>query len=289
MRNLIRNILVCASIACFWFNTASASPVWKISSDNHSLYLAGTVHLLSDADYPLPAALHTAYNAADVTVFETDVMAMSAPAFVQRMLSSLSYTDTSTVYDKLSASTSSALDLHLSQRGIDKAAVARFKPGLVAAFLSVAEMQRLGLGGEGVDSYFSRLALQDGKQRVALETLEEQIAFIESMGQGEEDRFIQYTLNDIVNIAPLMNDLKLAWVNGDDDYLHNVFVKGLEQDFPTIYNTLLVGRNNAWMPSIEAMLQTDDVEAVFVGAAHLLGENGLISLLRAKGYVIEAL
>ena len=58
----------------FCFNTASGkSPVWKISKNDNYFFLGGTIHLLSEGDYPLPKAFEIAFSSADELFFETDM------------------------------------------------------------------------------------------------------------------------------------------------------------------------------------------------------------------------
>jgi len=54
-----------------------------------------------------------------------------------------------------------------------------------------------------------------------------------------------------------------------------------------MYGRLLVNRNRTWFPTLDALLKRTGRAFVVVGAAHLVGPDGLISLLRAKGYTVE--
>ena len=59
--------------------TAQAASVFKAEKDGNTVYIGGTVHLLSEKDYPLPSAYSTAYEASDELFFETDVSALANP------------------------------------------------------------------------------------------------------------------------------------------------------------------------------------------------------------------
>jgi hypothetical protein len=63
----------------------------------------------------------------------------------------------------------------------------------------------------------------------------------------------------------------------------------MQQDFPEVYQTLLVERNEAWMPQLEAMFASKEVEFVLVGALHLAGKDGVLAKLGARGYRITQL
>jgi len=56
---------------------------------------------------------------------------------------------------------------------------------------------------------------------------------------------------------------------------------------PQMYQRLLVDRNRNWIPKIEALFARRGRAFVVVGAAHLVGADGLISMLRARGYTVE--
>jgi uncharacterized protein YbaP (TraB family) len=63
-------------------------------------------------------------------------------------------------------------------------------------------------------------------------------------------------------------------------------VQGKEK-FPTAYKSLFTDRNNDWIPKIENYLRGDKVAFVIVGLAHFYGADGLLELLKNKGYKIK--
>lgn len=267
----------------------AASPVWMVEKSGSRLYLAGSVHFLSDADYPLPAAFETAYSRSQVVVFETDIQQIQSPAGSQRVLQRLSYAAGGSLREDVSDSTYGALEAFFSQRGMSMAQVDGFRPGMVAMLISVIELQQLGLAGDGVDVYYYNRALGDKRQLLQLEGLDEQIDFLANMGKGREDELLNYTLREATSIASLMSSVKKSWRNGNLDGLDSLVVEPMVQDFPRIYENLLVRRNRNWLPRLEKMLADDSVEFVVVGAAHLVGKQGLLSLLEKRGYRVEQL
>ena len=155
--------------------------------------------------------------------------------------------------------------------------------------MTIVELQRLGLVGIGVDTYFSERTVNDRKKRAQLETVEEQLEFISNMGTGMEDELLTYNLTEMKSLPSMWQSLKEAWRNGDMSKLEEVALIPLENDFPEIYQSLLIERNEAWMPQIEALLKTKEVEFVLVGALHLVGDHGLLTELAARGYKIKQL
>lgn len=272
------------------FNSALAdTSVWKISKDSRHLYLGGTVHILSSKDYPLPAAYENAYQSSHRLVFETDLARLKSPDFQQSMLQRLTYRNGETLADVLSARSYQNLKVYCDSRNMSIASLTGFKPGLVSIVLLTSELQRLDLSGVGVDEYFHSKAQQDARPTGQLETLDEQLDFLANMGKGREDALIEYTLRDIANLSALMKRLKQAWRNGDMAGLQRVALDPYIEAFPDTIEQLLGLRNDRWMPKIEAMLNTDEIEFVLVGALHLAGERGLLAQLRSLGYRIEQL
>jgi len=77
-----------------------------------------------------------------------------------------------------------------------------------------------------------------------------------------------------------------AWKAGDAPTVERIVLSALRQE-PQLYQRLLVDRNKAWIPKLEVLFTRKGHTFVVVGAAHLVGPDGLISLLRAKGYTVE--
>ena len=81
--------------------------------------------------------------------------------------------------------------------------------------------------------------------------------------------------------------MTLAWRSGDLEALEELAGTPLREQFPRVYQSLLVARNNAWMPQIESMAGSPEIELVLVGALHLAGEDGLLAQLARRGYLIR--
>ena len=276
-------LLVCAPLAL------ADSPVWKVTRGDRHLFIGGTVHVLSQADYPLPEAFEAAYQAASVIVFEADIQEMQTPEFQQALLDRVSYPEGQDLTMFLTDDTREHVVAFLNSRQLPMENLVKFKAGMVSVTLTILELQRLGLAGAGVDEFFSQRAANDQKEIGALETAQEQLMFIASMGEGKEDALIAYTLRQIEDLPELMQAMKAAWRAGDNAKMEEVALKPMEKDFPIMTDRFVEDRNDAWLPRIEAMFETEAVELVLVGALHLVGEEGLLEMLKDKGYQIENL
>ncbi|WP_339671839.1 TraB/GumN family protein [Dasania marina] len=278
------------ALLCCSIHLAQAGvPVWKVSSGDKHLYLAGTVHVLAAEDYPLPQAFERAYQAAASVVLETDMGAMQGPEFQTALLQAMSYNDGRSLQAVLTPATYQALVAFASSRGLPIAALNSYKPSLVMMTLTLVELRRLGLGESGVDAHYYEQARRDNKGLVYLESVAQQLQFIAAMGEGRENEFVQYSLNDMESLPDVMKQLKAAWLKGDLTTLNRIALQPLQEDFPAIYRSLILQRNQAWLPSLQALLATAPTELVLVGALHLVGEHGLLEQLIKKGYTVQAL
>ncbi|MBT5229736.1 MAG: TraB/GumN family protein [Methylococcales bacterium] len=273
------------------FSSAADGFVWEVSKGAETMYIGGTIHVLSKGDYPLPKSYDKAYNNAEVTAFETDIDALHSLAFQSKMLGALYFKNSSanTLKKSLSTKAYSALSQYFKSRGMNINDLKKSKPQMVYVMMVQVEMMRIGMTLAGVDEHFNERRKKDKKSAAFLETLDQQLDFIVNMGKGHESELILQSLEEMSEMKEMMGKLKAAWRSGDRAKLAEVALEDMQKDYPELYQSLLVKRNNAWMPQLEAMLTTPEVEFVLVGALHLVGEEGVLSKLEAKGYTVKHL
>lgn len=268
---------------------SAQSSVWKVSKGDAHIFLGGTVHILSKADYPLPDEFTTAYQQSQKLIFETDVARANSPEFQQQMLMSFMFRNGDNLKASLKPETFIALQEYATSIQLPLNNLLPFKPQFVSLMLTMTELQRLGIDSTGVDLFFEQLASKDKKAIGYLETLDEQLNFIMNMGKGREDELILHTIEENRQLGDLMGQLITIWRSGDLAGMNKLAVAPMKQDFPTIYQDLLVTRNNNWLLQIEQLFLDSDVEFMLVGAMHLAGDDGLLSQLGQRGYQVEQL
>lgn len=266
---------------------ALSASVWKVSKGESTIFVGGTLHLLSEGDYPLPKPYEIAFDKASSVVLETDLDAVNSPAFSQQLLQQLSYTDGSTIQSHISEDTYNALASHFASRGWPIESVNLLKPQLVSLTLTIGELQRLGLTLEGVDSHYAQKAKDAGKTLAWLESPEQQLAFIVAMGEDDPDGLIQYTLEDIKTLPENLALMKDYWFKGDLKGMTTDILDVFAKDYPEVYKSILVERNHNWLPHLVSFFDSPEIEFVLVGALHLPGNDGVLALLEAQGYTVE--
>ena len=265
----------------------SETSLWQVSKNGNKLFLGGTIHLLKKEDYPLPVEFGAAFKKSDKLVFETDIEKIQTPEFGKKMAQMFTLPPGKSLKEVLNKKTFKKLEKHLADRNIPIDSFLHFKPSMLVLVLTVIELKRMGMVDIGVDQYFHNKAKEAGKAIGYFETVDEQLAFLLTMGEGNENEMIINTINDMSKMEATMNVIKSAWLSGDENKLVEVGLTEMMRDYPGIYQSLLVKRNNNWMPHIERMMTDKKVEMVLVGALHLVGKDGLLQQLRNKGYTIK--
>ncbi len=266
------------------------SPVWKVSKGDDYIYLGGTIHLLSEKDYPLPNAFQVAYAKTDTVVLETDIQGLEAPELQQKLLNAISYQDHRALSNVLDREVYSQLDELLKERNLPIAVFDKFTPAGAIMTLTQFELGRLSLiGGEGVDLHFSKRASKDDKESFYLETIDEQLSFIQSMNQLDPNTVIKSGIEEINSIKEVWQGLLSAWRGGDLTKLEELGIEDMQKQFPNLYQTMLANRNRQWLDDIDLLMQNQEKEFILVGALHMAGKDGLISQLKRKGFKLEQL
>ena len=287
------NKTLCASLMAIALSVAVSAnadtSVWQVSAGDNIVYLGGTVHLLRPSDYPLPEEFDQAYQDSVQIYFETDISSMNELSVQAQMLQQLTYADERTLKTVLNAEAYAALSAQADKMGLPLMMMEKFKPGMVVSMLQIMDFQRMGFTPQGVDMHFNTKAIGDAKSIGQLETVEQQIGFLAAMGEGQESEFILLSLRDLAEAEEIMEQMIRAWRDGNNAELAELFVDDMLAEAPELYDSLLLQRNLNWIPQVETMLQDEDTEFVLVGAAHLVGEQGLLQLLIDKGYQIRQL
>jgi uncharacterized protein YbaP (TraB family) len=265
----------------------SKSCLWVIETTSNRVFLMGSLHVLKSSAYPLAAEIGRAYASSQRLVFETDIGAMMDAAIQAKMLELGVYPAGQDLFQNISEGTRKDLDNKLKKLGLPPAYFSRFKPWFLAVTLTTLELQRLGFNPlYGIDIHFYNKAKTDGKELAYLESVEYQLNLLGSMAASDQKSFLNQTLKDLEISAQLADDMMAAWQNGHADKLYELLFKSFE-GHPGIEDRLLTQRNKDWILKIEEMLGKSKNTMVIVGAGHLIGPEGIVELLKLKGYTVK--
>jgi len=259
--------------------------MWKVEKGETTLYLLGSIHALKEDAYPLPPAIEAAFDEAEVSVFEIDLEDLTKAAI--KMMSAGSLEEGSTLEEVVGPETWSEFEAHVEGLGFNAALYQGMKPWLAALTVAAFELTKHGyLATAGLDVYFSQRADEAGKERLALETAGFQVGLFADLSPEQSLAFLSYTLKDLASMIPEMDRLYLDWRGGRVKPVEDALLEGFEE-FPEVFKKMITDRNHSWMPRIEKLLAGNRDAIVVVGSAHLVGNEGVVNLLRKKGYTVE--
>lgn len=264
--------------------------LWKVSDADNSLYLLGSIHVLKPGDYPLSTDIDAALDDAEHVMFEVDLQTMTVPDNLAKMQQTMMASDGKTLSARLSPEARTQLETMLKAGGASLDQVDPLDPWAMNLSMAIGVMQAMGFQSDvGVDKHIDRRARAAGKSLGALETLGDQFAALDAGPMEEQVKGLEEFLADPKKTVAQLDQLHSAWLTGDMQTLDQTLRAEFEAESPETYRIINVARNDRWIPLLEARLQqhkSDDTLAV-VGAMHLLGADGVIEKLRARGYIVE--
>jgi uncharacterized protein YbaP (TraB family) len=280
-------LVTLASIAGAAEEKREKSFLWRVSSGDRTVCLLGSIHFMKADAYPLSRAIEDAFDGSGTVVFETDIEAMGRAAV--SMVAAGTLDGDTTLKDVLSKELYDEVSRRLDDLGMGVDSFAKTRPWMAAMGLTSFELMRAGyLGSEGIDSYFSSRAKASGKSQMGLESIEYQVSLFAGMSAEESVDFLRYTLADLDTMIPLVDEIVAAWKIGDAARIEDLLVDGF-RDHEALFDRLVTQRNLRWLPQIEELFRGDADAMVVVGSLHMVGEQGLIELLKARGYEVEQL
>lgn len=269
---------------------AQQSLLWKVSDADNSVYLLGSFHLLKQDDYPLPSVIDAAFEDAESLVFEIDPREMTAPETMATIQKYAAYDAGQSLSTVLPKATHDKLGNLISMTGGSVQTLEQSEPWMVSLSLVLGITNAMGFKAElGMDRHLMARAAAAGKPTAGLETIEDQMKAMDSVSHAEQAQGLQEFLDDPKQAIQQMQDMHGWWRSGDVARLDSEMRAEMAKKTPESYKLLDVDRNNAWLPKVEARLKDSkaDDTLVVVGTLHLLGEDGLVEKLRAKGYAVE--
>jgi|SRR3954469_8741618 uncharacterized protein YbaP (TraB family) len=262
----------------------AASCVYKVTSnDGHVLYLGGSFHALRPTDYPLPAQYNGAFDASTRIVFEDDPKG-GAAAF-QALLKAGQYRKGDSLKNHVDPRTYDYLRRFFALRGVAEDKYDRLKPWLLDLILSSPPPEYYELG---VEQFLTKRAKATSKPIFGLESNKEHNNVFAGLNDRQAEALL---LTMFINAG--RDDTKgpnmfEAWRRGNIELLAETTADSF-RDFPYIATRLLGARNHNWIPKIEDFLRSGQTYFVVVGAAHLGGPDGVVSLLKSRGYQLQQL
>jgi len=279
------------SVFTYTLSLQAKSLLYEVRSPTATVYVMGSIHLAKPELYPLDKMINKAYAQSDVLVLELDPSSDQSVREMKKAMEGLGrYPSGHTIQTELSSRTYNRLQRYLDKVKIPLQEVEVLRPWVIVLHLSMVEMTRLGYSPElGLDQHFLGLAKADKKSIIELETAKEQMALLSKEDKTFQDKLLFYTLESMHEIEPMLNEMFHYWKIGDAKAFDKIMSLPLNDDpsLADIYDDIIIKRNYTMAQKIEGFLQTKKTYFVVVGAGHVVGEEGIVSLLKKSGYKLK--
>lgn len=273
---------------------AKATPpvplLWKVTGPGDSrVYLLGSFHLLRAQDYPLAADVDQAFAASKRVVFELSPQDMQSPQLTQKMLQAAVRTDGTELKRDLDPATWTKLQAYATANNLPLAQLQGMKPWFVGLTITLGQFTKMGLDPNlGLDRHFMQRAAAAGKPTSGLEDIDTQVGVLSGMSAAEQQQMVAEALDQADKADAEGRKLHDAWRRGDDKLLWTSMAAQMRGQYPQLYKRINTDRNDAWVPKLQQYLQAGQGGTlVVVGTLHLLGDDGVVDKLKAKGFTVE--
>jgi len=290
--NFLARISTAVAIALILASGAAAQTrgrtfLWKVQSGASVMYLAGSVHALTADAYPLNPAYQRAFDASSALVEEIDLAEADPLSGGLGLLAKGMYQDGRTFNSAVSRQTVTLVEEKLKNTPLALDLIQPMKPWMVMLMIEALGSQDAGLDPElGLDKHFYNLATDGRKQVIGLETAESQIDRFDKMPEAMQEQMLRSELAEMDTEKSSLRSILTAWQTGDAAAIEKMLLASFTTN-PAAYTSLITERNRNWMPQLETCLRRSSPCFVIVGAAHLVGPQGLLAMLQQKGYRVE--
>lgn len=270
------------TIGCACPGIKAATCVWRVTSANGgTLFLAGSVHALRARDYPLPVSYQRAFDASTRLAFETDPGTMEAAS--KGLIKAGQYPKGDSLKNHVDPRTYAYVRRFFALAGVPEQKFNTYRPWLIDVMLESPPKENYELG---VERFLKRKAVAAHKPIAGLESVQEHIAPFVGLNDREGEALLLIHFINLGRSDHPSGDILTSWRRGDADALARL-MRDAFQDFPSFGDRIIGQRNRRWIPKIEEYLKSGQTYFVVAGAGHMGGNDGVVALLRNRGYTIE--
>lgn len=276
--------------------------LWKISDENSSIWILGSMHFADSSFYPMAEPIQKAFESSKELAVEINVADDSVSSEIGMNMAKKGLLPAGTrITDVLPISMWQTLDSICTVWNFPSSGFMLMRPWMVAVTLSTIAFQRTGIDASyGIDAYFLDEAYNRDMPIVELETAQEQIDALADSTSDQDSLGIYYlksTLREIQSLDSMVTKLKRAWLTGNDSLFQAALNEGEDEESLSAEETELnekinekvyTNRNEKMVESLSGFLKEDRAVFVVVGAAHLvMDEDNIIEALKQRGFSVE--
>ena len=259
--------------------------LWKATNGKNTAYMFGSLHLGDKSFYPLPATVENAFAASNVLVLEVDIKKVNMMALAAQVMQEGMYSGDDNLWKHISPETRKGLEAYAAKIGISADMFAMMKPWMASMTLAVLPFQQAGMDPSlGLDQHFADEA--DNKRIDQIESAEWQIKLFTSLSPELQEKLLATAVDSTRDPVAESKELIVAWQSGDASRMENLLNKYSDGP-PEFERMMLTDRNPRMADAVSHCLEGADHCFMVVGAAHLVGKDGVVALLSKRGIKVE--
>ena len=263
---------------------------WQVEKGDVTVNLCGSVHLMKPDYYPLREEIEQAFEESDILVLEFDINKIDMNIILELINTQGTYPEGESLEQALGEEYYVKLGSELAEYKYQVETVKNQKPWYMTMTISSLRVSELGYTAEGgTDLYFAQKA-KGTKEIEQLETPESQFELLSSLDEKIQIKYLKDIIDKRKEFNQEVEELMQSWIAGDDSTMYRLMSEELLEDPELIgfYEKLFTARNLKMADKIEKYLTGDNEKEYFVvvGSGHYLGDDGIVNLLRERGYTI---
>lgn len=266
--------------------TDSNGLLYKITGNSleKPSYIYGTIHIICPDDMFGMEKLNNYIDQSEQVLMELD---LDDPTVMQSMVGSMTMPDGKTLKDFLNPEQYAKVDEMFKDKiGISVDLVKTYRPMMLSVMVSTSPKSLGCTTPNSYDMSFSQTAVTKQKPVYGLETVAEQFAKIDKRPYADQAKELYEMAVSPQKSIDETKQMIEVYKSQNSDGLYK-FIDGRLGN-AEFQKAMLDERNIAWIPKIEKAI-AEKTTFIAVGGGHLGGENGVLKLLRNKGYKIEAI
>lgn len=283
-KTLLTIAIVFLGIITIKSQTGEQSLLWKVSGNGLDApsYLFGTFHLLCPDDLNITDQIKKAMSESEVLALELD---FDDPSLMMTLQQGMVYMDGTTAKDYLdSAEYAMVADFFTTKMQMPFQQLQVIKPFFLS---SMTLLYFLDCQPVSLEMELSNLAKENEIEVIGLETVQEQLGFIDDISLEDQATMLVESIEDVDEMDGMTADMVETYLAGDLAGIQEIVDEYMTDDYADLNENLLTSRNEDWVPKIEKLMGEQSA-FIAVGAGHLPGDKGLLKLLAKEGYTVEA-
>lgn len=260
---------------------------WQVKDSDTTIFVYGTIHVLKpELKWQSPGMIAD-FDKANQVIFELAPDQLTPQVMQPLLFSKGMFGPEDSLVHYLDEGTYKQLSDRLKGAGMPDTMISQMKPWFAGMMLAQVAYAKQGFTGEiGVEKILSKRAMKNEQQMSGLENAEQQINYFATMPMDEQISFLQISIEDFDKAGEQINAMLDAWIKGDVDLLAELLNESMES-IPGVYDRLIIQRNKNWVTQIKGLMQESGIFFMAVGAGHMSGDGGIITLLKKAGYEVR--